>query len=75
MELLIELIKDYEDSIINEESNKIAMNKYLRVERHMSKYNLDNKELLKALEEVGASSPMSILNDWYEDLEYRMVVK
>lgn len=75
MELLIELIKDYEDSIINEESNKITMNKYLRVERYMSKYNLDNKELLKALEEVGASSPMSILNDWYEDLEYRMVVK
>jgi hypothetical protein len=75
MKKLIELIKDYEDSIINEESNKIAMNKYLRVERHMSKYDLNNRDLLKALEEVGAISPMSILNDWYEDLEYRMVVK
>lgn len=75
MEKLIELIKDYEDSIIYEESNKIAMNKYLRVERYMSKYNLDNKDLLKALEEVGASSQMSVLHDWFEDLEYRMVVK
>lgn len=75
MEKLIELIKDYEDSIIYEESNKIAMNKYLRVERYMSKYNLDNKDLLEALEEVGASSQISVLNDWYEDLEYRMVVK
>lgn len=75
MEKLIELITDYEDSILNEESNKIIMNKYLRVERYISKNNLTNKDLLTALEEVGARSQISVLYDWYEDLEYRMVVK
>ena len=35
----------------------------------------DNKvsieEELKALEELGAASPMSMLADWYEDTQYR----
>lgn len=75
MEKLIELITEYEDSILNEESNKIIMNKYLRIERYMSKNNLTNKDLLEALEDLGACSQISVLYDWYEDLEYRMVVK
>lgn len=30
------------------------------------------EEELKALEEVGANHPMSMLIDWYEDTQYRL---
>ena len=30
------------------------------------------EEELKALEEVGANHPMSMLLDWYEDTQYRL---
>lgn len=64
MEKLKELVLNYENSIINEESNKKQMQKYLKIENHMSKAGLNNYDLIHTLKQVGASSQMSVLNDY-----------
>lgn len=71
MEKLKELVLNYENSIINEESNKTQMNKYLKVERYMTKSGLTNNDLIHVLRMVGASSQMSALNDWLDYLVER----
>lgn len=71
MEKLKELVLNYENSIINEESNKKQMNKYLKVERYMTKSGLTNNDLIHVLRMVGASSQMSALNDWLDYLVER----
>ena len=70
--MLKKLVSAYEDSIINEEKGSIQMKKFLQVEKYMTKHNLDSKDLIVALEELGAKSQMSILNDWLVDLEERV---
>lgn len=75
MEKLKMLVLNYESSIINDESNKAQMKKYLMIEKYINKHNLSNNDLLNALKEVGALSQMSVLYDWYEDLIYRMEAK
>ena len=69
--MLKELVLAYEESVINDEKMSIQMKKFLKVEKYMTKNNLDSKELIVVLEEVGASQ-MSVLNDWLEDLKERM---
>jgi len=69
--MLKELVLAYEESIINEEKMSIQMKKFLKVEKYMAKNNLDSKDLIVVLEEVGASQ-MSVLNDWLEDLKERV---
>lgn len=64
MEKLKELVLNYEDSIINDESNKKQMQKYLKIEKHMNKAGLTNIDLIHTLKQVGASSQMSVLNDY-----------
>ena len=64
MEKLKELVLNYEDSIINDESNKKQMQKYLKIEKHMNKAGLTNCDLIHTLKQVGASSQMSVLNDY-----------
>jgi len=64
MEKLKELVLNYEDSIINDESNKNQMQKYLKIEKHMNKAGLTNIDLIHTLKQVGASSQMSVLNDY-----------
>ena len=70
--MLKKLVVAYEDSIINEEKGSIQMKKFLQVEKYMTKNNLDSKDLIVVLEELGARSQMSILNDWLVDLEERV---
>lgn len=72
--MLKELVLKYEDSIINEEKGSIQMKKFLQVEKYMTKNNLDSKDLAIVLEEVGASSQMSVLYDWLEDIKERIGV-
>lgn len=64
MEKLKELVLNYEDSIINDESNKKQMQKYLKIEKHMNKAGLTNIDLIHTLKQVGASSQISVLNDY-----------
>lgn len=64
MEKLKELVLNYEDSIINDESNKKQMQKYLKIEKHMNKVGLTNIDLIHTLKQIGASSQMSVLNDY-----------
>lgn len=75
MEKLIELITDYEESIINEESSRKQMIKYLKIDKFITKNQISHNEELKALEYAGACSQMSVLNDWYMDLMYRKEAK
>lgn len=70
--MLKELVLNYENSIINEEKGSIQMKKFLQVEKYMTKNNLDSLDLIDVLEEVGALSQMSVLNDWLEDLKERV---
>lgn len=69
--MLKKLVLAYEDSIINEEKTSIQMKKFLKVEKYMTKNNLYSNDLILVLEEVGALSQMSVLNDWLEDLKER----
>lgn len=69
--MLKELVLAYEESVINDEKMSIQMKKFLKVEKYMTKNNLDSKDLIVVLEDVGASQ-MSVLNDWLEDLKERM---
>lgn len=69
--MLKKLVLAYEDSVINDEKMSIQMKKFLKVEKYMTKNNLDSKDLIVVLEEVGASQ-MSVLNDWLEDLKERV---
>ena len=69
--MLKELVLAYEESVINEEKMSIQMKKFLKVEKYMTKNNLDSKDLIVVLEKVGASQ-MSVLNDWLEDLKERV---
>lgn len=64
MEKLKQLVVNYENSIINEESNKVQMKKYLMIEKYMSKADLNNSDLIHTLMQVGANSQMSALNDY-----------
>ena len=66
------LVSAYEDSIINEEKGSIQMKKFLKVEKYMTKNNLYSNDLINILEELGANSQMSVLNDWLEDLKERV---
>lgn len=70
--MLKKLVLAYEDSIINEEKTSIQMKKFLKVEKYMTKNNLYSNDLILVLEEVGALSQMSVLNDWLEDLKERV---
>ena len=70
--MLKELVLAYEDSIIEDKKMSIQMKKFLQVEKYMTKNNLDSMDLIKVLEEVGALSQMSVLNDWLEDLKERV---
>ena len=72
MEKLKELISAYEDSILNEEKGSVQMKKFLQVEKYMTKNNLYSNDLIIVLEELGAKSQMSVLNDWLEDLKERV---
>lgn len=72
--MLKDLVLKYEDSIINEEKGSLQMKKFLQVEKYMIKNNLDSKDLAIVLEEVGASSQMSVLYDWLEDIKERLGV-
>lgn len=72
MKKLKELISIYEDSILNEEKGSLQMKKFLQVEKYMSKHNLYSNDLIIVLEELGAKSQMSVLNDWLEDLKERV---
>lgn len=72
MEKLKELISAYEDSIIEEEKGSLQMKKFLQVEKYMTKNNLYSNDLIIVLEELGAKSQMSVLNDWLEDLKERV---
>ena len=69
--MLKKLVLAYEDSIIEEEKGSLQMKKFLKVEKYMIKNNLDNLDLIVVLEELGAKSQMSVLNDWLEDLKER----
>lgn len=69
--MLKKLVSAYEDSILNEEKGSVQMKKFLQVEKYMTKNNLDNLDLIVVLEELGAKSQMSVLNDWLEDLKER----
>lgn len=64
MEKLKELVLNYESSIINEESNKVQMKKYLMIEKYMNKAELTNSDLIHTLMKVGENSQMSVLNDY-----------
>ena len=64
MEKLKDLVLNYESSIINDESNKAQMKKYLMIEKYMNKAGLTNVDLIHTLKQVGASSQMSVLNDY-----------
>lgn len=70
--MLKKLVAAYEDSIINEEKGSIQMKKFLKVEKFMTKNNLYSNDLINVLEELGANSQMSVLNDWLEDLKERV---
>jgi hypothetical protein len=70
--MLKKLVLAYEDSIINEEKTSIQMKKFLKVEKYMTKNDLYSNDLILVLEEVGALSQMSVLNDWLEDLKERV---
>ena len=72
MENLKKLISAYEDSIIEEEKGSLQMKKFLQVEKYMTKNNLYSNDLIVVLEELGAKSQMSVLNDWLEDLKERV---
>ena len=70
--MLKKLVSAYEDSIINEEKGSIQMKKFLKVEKYMTKNGLYSNDLINVLEELGANSQMSVLNDWLEDLKERV---
>ena len=70
--MLKELVLAYEDSIIEEEKGSVQMKKFLKVEKYMTKNNLYSCDLIIVLEELGAKSQMSVLNDWLEDLKERV---
>lgn len=72
MKKLKQLISAYEDSILNEEKGSLQMKKFLQVEKYMTKNNLYSNNLIIVLEELGANSQMSVLNDWLEDLKERV---
>ena len=72
MEKLKMLVSAYEDSIIENEKGSIQMKKFLQVEKYMTKHNLYSNDLIIVLEELGAKSQMSVLNDWLEDLKERV---
>ena len=72
MEKLKELISAYENSILNEEKGSVQMKKFIKVEKYMTKNNLYSNDLIVVLEELGAKSQMSVLNDWLEDLKERV---
>ena len=72
MKKLKQLISAYEDSILNEEKGSLQMKKFLQVEKYMTKNNLYSNDLIIVLEELGANSQMSVLNDWLEDLKERV---
>lgn len=70
--MLKKLVLAYEDSILNEEKGSAQMKKFLKVENYISKNGLDSLDLIVVLEELGAKSQMSVLNDWLEDLKERV---
>lgn len=70
--MLKKLVLAYEDSILNEEKGSTQMKKFLKVENYISKNGLDSLDLIVVLEELGANSQMSVLNDWLEDLKERV---
>jgi hypothetical protein len=70
--MLKKLVSTYEDSILNEEKGSLQMKKFLQVEKYMTKNNLYSNDLIIVLEELGAKSQMSVLNDWLEDLKARV---
>ena len=70
--MLKKLVLAYEDSILNEEKGSTQMKKFLKVENYISKNGLDGLDLIIVLEELGANSQMSVLNDWLEDLKERV---
>ncbi len=70
--MLKKLVLAYEDSILNEEKGSVQMKKFLKVENYISKNGLDSLDLIVVLEELGAKSQMSVLNDWLEDLKERV---
>lgn len=72
MKKLKQLIAAYEDSILNDEKGSLQMKKFLQVEKYMAKNNLYSNDLIVVLEELGAKSQMSVLNDWLEDLKERV---
>lgn len=72
---MIELLKnkfiELEEAVIEE----IPEEEIIKLSYETMNFIEDNKvsieEELKALGEVGAANPMSMLADWYEDTQYR----
>lgn len=72
MELLKNIFLKLEEAIINEIPEEDIIKISYEAMNFIENNKVSIEEELKALEEVGACSPMSILNDWYEDTQYRL---
>ena len=72
---LREMFLDLERAVEEDLEEEILIEKSYTIEYFIQENNITPDEEIQALELVGACSPMSILNDWYEDTQYRSEVK
>lgn len=75
LEPLKEMFLDFEKAIEEEREEELLIEKSYAIEYFIQQNNITPDEELQALDIVGACSPMSMLNDWYEDTQYRNEVK
>ncbi len=73
---LLELLKNkfnkLEEAVIEEIPEEDIIKMSYEIMNFIETNGITLEEELKALEEVGANHPMSMLLDWYEDTEYRL---
>lgn len=73
---LLELLKNkfikLEEAVIEEIPEEDIIKMSYEIINFIESNGITPEQELKALEEVGANHPMSMLLDWYEDTEYRL---
>ena len=72
MDLLKNIFIKLEEAIINEIPEEDIIKISYEAMNFIENNKVSVEEELKALEEVGAYHPMSMLSDWYADAQYRL---
>ncbi len=72
LELLKNKFNELEEAVIEEIPEEDLIKMSYEIMNFIESNGITPEEEIKALEEVGAAHPMSMLLDWYEDTQYRL---